>query len=196
MMKKNTMTNDEFCSLAGKLLIAMPNIDDNRFDRAVIYVSAHTQDNGAMGIVINKPAEKISFFDILEQIGVPHVALEKQVDVLWGGPDQMTRGFMLHSNDYKAEHQVSVHEMAAVTTSERILLDTALGKGPDKLILALGCSTWVDGQLEEEIMSNIWLTADATEELLFHTPYEERWEKALATLGVDAPLLAGEFGKA
>lgn len=190
------MTNNEFSSLAGKLLIAMPNIDDNRFERAVIYISVHTQDNGAMGVVINKPAEKISFFDILEQIGMPHIVSGKQPDILWGGPDQITRGFMLYSNDYKAEHELAVHDFVAVTTSERILLDAALGKGPEKLMLALGCSTWVDGQLEEEIMSNIWLTTDATEELLFHTPYEERWEKALASLGVDAPLLAGEFGKA
>lgn len=190
------MKINPFLSMAGKVLIAMPNIDDDRFEKAVIYVSAHTEDTGAMGLVINKPAKKIKFHEILSQMNIPCASQINDPDILWGGPDQLTRGFMLHSDDYKANSTLSHHGNIALTTSEHILLDVAAGIGPQHLILALGCSTWIAGQLEEELMSNVWLTADASSDLLFHTPYEYRWEKALSSLGVYAPLLSGDFGKA
>lgn len=182
--------------MAGKLLIAMPNIDDDRFDKTVIYVSAHTEDTGAMGLVINRPAKKIKFHEILSEMNIPCASLATEPDILWGGPDQLTRGFILHSDDYLTENTLSHHGHIALTTSERILLDVAAGQGPKNLILALGCSTWIAGQLEEELMSNVWLTADSSPKLLFDTPYKNRWETALASLGVKAPLLSGDFGKA
>ena len=185
-----------FTSLAGKLLIAMPNIDDDRFDRAVIYVSAHTENDGAMGIVINRPADKIRFRDIVEQMGMPYTSTEYEPDVLLGGPTQLTRGFILHSDDYRSETTLSHHQDISLTTSERILSDVASHQGPKHFLLALGCATWIAGQLEEEIMSNVWLTTDANSDLLFRIPYELRWETALATLGVSAPLLFSEYGKA
>ncbi|MBR5130312.1 MAG: YqgE/AlgH family protein [Alphaproteobacteria bacterium] len=185
-----------FTSLAGKLLIAMPNIDDDRFNKAVIYVSAHTENDGAMGLVINRPADKIHFRDIMEQMDLPYISHDKEPDVLLGGPTQLTRGFILHSDEYHGTTTLSHHQDISLTTSERILSDVSTGQGPKHFILALGCATWIAGQLEEEIMSNVWLTTDANSDLLFHTPYENRWETALATLGVSPPLLFSEFGKA
>lgn len=185
-----------FSSFAGKLLIAMPNIDDDRFEKAVIYVSAHTEESGAMGIVINKPADKIRFRDIMEQMNIACHMATQTPDILIGGPVQLTRGFILHSDEYQAQNILSHHHDIALTTSERILLDVAAGKGPKHLILALGCATWVAGQLEEEIMSNVWLTAEANSDLIFRVPYGHRWETALASLGISAPLFFSEFGKA
>lgn len=198
MMTMKNMTDNQtgFTSLAGQFLIAVPDIDDDRFDKAVIYVSAHTEDTGAMGIIINKPAEKIHFFDILDQMNIPHHAAAFEPDVLMGGPAQVTRGFILHSDDYKSDTALSCYDHIALTTSERILLDVAAGMGPKHLLLALGCATWVAGQLEEEIMSNVWLTAPADADLLFRVPYAHRWEKALTSIGVDPSFLSTTFGKA
>ncbi len=185
-----------FSSFAGKLLIAMPNIDDDRFDKSVIYVSAHTEDTGAMGIVINKPTEKIRFKDIMEQMNVPCGNMVTEPDILIGGPTQLTRGFILHSDDYRTDTNLSHYQNITLSTSEKVLLDVAAGQGPEKMILALGCATWVAGQLEEEIMSNVWLTIDAKTNLLFDIPYANRWETALASLGISAPLFFSDFGKA
>lgn len=198
MTMKNMTDNQQsdFISLAGHLLIAMPNIDDDRFDKAVIYVSAHTEDTGAMGIVINRPADKIRFFTLLDQMNIPHTQASFEPDVLIGGPAQVTRGFILHSDDYNADTVLSCHNHIALTTSERILLDVAAGQGPRHLMLALGCATWISGQLEEELMSNVWLTAPANTDIVFHTPYAHRWEKALNSIGVQPPFLSAEFGKA
>lgn len=185
-----------FTSLAGKLLIAMPNIDDERFEKAVIYVSAHTENDGAMGLVINRPADRIRFRDIVEQMGMIYKHADYEPDILLGGPTQLTRGFILHSDDYQSDTTLSHHQDIALTTSERILTDVVAGQGPKHFLLALGCATWIAGQLEEEIMSNVWLTTEVNSDLLFRVPYEHRWEMALSTLGVSAPLLFSEYGKA
>lgn len=185
-----------FTSLAGQVLIAMPGIDDERFDKAVIYISNHTRESGAMGIVINYPAQKMSLYEILDQLSIPYYPLENPPAILLGGPDQMTRGFILHSNDYHSDLSVSIDKNISLTASQDILRDLIDGKGPKHTLIALGCATWTAGQLEEEIMSNIWLTAQGSIDLLFKTPYAHMWETALSSLGVSAPMLANDFGKA
>lgn len=185
-----------FTSLAGQVLIATPSIDDDRFEKAVIYLSAHTADTGAMGIIINRPMPTMSFYEILEQLNIPIKHLKDVPTILVGGPTQLSRGFILHSGEYHGTVSLSFNNGIGLTTSQDILRDVAQGQGPENCLVALGCATWKAGQLEEELMSNIWLTAPATSELLFHCPFEERWEKALASIGVDATLLSSEFGKA
>lgn len=187
--------NIPFHSLAGQLLIAMPSMDDERFEKAVIYISAHTEETGAMGLVINRPAQKINFADIVDQMGILKNDRIHQPDILLGGPDQITRGFILHSDDYAQTPPLSHYNNISLTTSEDILKDVVTGHGPKDILLALGCATWISGQLEEEIMSNVWLTAPANSDLLFHEPYSHRWEKALSSIGVEAPMLSNEFGK-
>lgn len=198
MMKMRQMAGKDlkFSSLAGQLLIAMPGIDDDRFDKAVIYISTHTPEAGAMGIVINYPAQKMSLYEILDQLSISYHKMENPPAILLGGPDQITRGFILHSNDYQSDMSVSIDKDISLTASQDILKDLIDGKGPEYTLIALGCATWAAGQLEEEIMSNIWLTAPASIDLLFKTPYAHMWEKALSSIGVNAPMLANDFGKA
>ncbi len=198
MMKMRQMPDNDskFSNLAGQLLIAMPGIDDDRFDKAVIYIATHTPESGAMGIVINYPAQKMSLYEILDQLSIPHDKMENPPAILLGGPDQITRGFILHSNDYHSDLSVAIDRDISLTASQDILKDLIDGKGPKYTLIALGCATWAAGQLEEEIMSNIWLTAPADIDLLFKTPYAHIWEKALLSIGVNAPMLANDFGKA
>lgn len=198
MMKMRQMPDNDskFSSLAGQLLIAMPGIDDDRFEKAVIYIATHTPESGAMGIVINYPAQKMSLYEILDQLSIPHDKMENPPAILLGGPDQITRGFILHSNDYHSDLSVAIDKDISLTASQDILKDLIDGKGPKYTLIALGCATWAAGQLEEEIMSNIWLTAPADIDLLFKTPYAHIWEKTLLSIGVNAPMLANDFGKA
>lgn len=199
MMTTIKMTDKQescFTSLAGQVLIATPNIDDDRFERAVIYLSAHTADTGAMGIIINRSMPTMSFYEILEQLNIPIKHLKEIPMILVGGPTQLSRGFILHSGEYHSNLSLSVHNDIALTASQDILRDMAEGHGPKDCLVALGCATWQAGQLEEELMGNIWLTAPATTELLFHTPFDKRWDKALSSIGVESNLLSSEFGKA
>ena len=199
MMMMNMRTDNKtpnFTSLTGQFLIAMPGIDDERFEKSVIYITTHSEEAGAMGLVINYPATRISFYDVLEQLNISGENLTHAPTLLLGGPDQVTRGFILHSDDYKNDLSISTANGIMMTASQDILKDIVDGKGPKEVLIALGCATWVSGQLEEELMSNIWLTSKATKEILFDTPYAHRWEKALEGLGVDATLLSSDFGKA
>lgn len=199
MTMMNEMTDRQtpvFTPLTGQFLIAMPGIDDERFEKTVIYITAHSEESGAMGIVINVPSTNLSFFDILDQLNLTHDGLHETPVVMLGGPDQVTRGFILHTSDYNTDMTIRVADNVCMTASQDILKDIIQGRGPKESLIALGCATWVPGQLEEEIMSNIWLTTPGADELLFKTPYAHRWEKALSLLGVDASLLSSQFGKA
>ncbi len=174
----------------------MPGIDDLRFDKTVIYIYEHTQETGAHGIIINKPAMKMSFNDILLQLKIELVKEEDAPEILLGGPDQITHGFILHSNDYFCPETSFIQNDIALTSTQDILEDIAQGIGPENKLIALGCSSWVRGQLEDEIMSNIWLTVPANKGLLFDTPFSERWQKAIETLGVNHFYLTNISGKA
>ena len=201
MMTKNNPTNKEqnlfFQSLKGPLLVAMPGIDDLRFNKTVIYIYEHTQELGAHGIVINKPAVKMSFNDILNQLKIDPVSdNEEHPQILLGGPDQITHGFIVHSGDYFTPETCYIQSNVAITSTQDILEDIAQGKGPENKLIALGCASWIRGQLEDEIMSNVWLTVPATWDLLFETPFDQKWSKAIETLGVNHFYLTNISGKA
>ena len=193
-MPKTIKMSDENTCLTGQLLIAVPGIDDPRFNQAVIYIFSHTEADGAKGLVINKPAEKLSLKDILLQM--KQTPEHVDMPLLFGGPDKITSGFILHSADYRTLSTHLVADDIALTATQDILHDIAVGKGPVEYLMALGCATWQRGQLEDELMSNVWLTAPTTHEILFHTPYENRWNMALKSLGVDAYRLSAQAGKA
>lgn len=188
---------EPFHSLTGQLLVSMPGIGDERFEQTVIYIYAHTTENGAAGLIINKPAAKTSFREILDELHIAHGGLQNPPPVLLGGPVQMTRGLILHSRDYAAHMTVSINDRIALTATQDILYDMARGTGPRHSLLTLGHAAWTRGQLEDEIMSNVWLTTAADTDLLFHHPCERRWEAALKKLGVFQPaFLAHQSGRA
>ncbi|NIY80950.1 MAG: YqgE/AlgH family protein [Rhodobacteraceae bacterium] len=182
--------------LTGKLLIAMPGIGDPRFENAVVFMCAHS-DEGAMGLMINKRSEEIAVADVLDQLEIRPSPDMRPLPVHFGGPVEVGRGFVLHSTDYDADHaSMSVSHDYAMTASREILRDMALGGGPLERLLCLGYAGWGPGQLEGEISQNGWLSCDADRDIIFATPDAQKWEAALNSLGVSPALLSGDAGRA
>lgn len=187
--------NGEDGYLTGQLLIAMPTMSDPRFARTVIYLCAHT-DKGAMGIVVNRLVDSISFPDLLEQLEIDTPTPPDDIRVHFGGPVETGRGFVLHSADYLQDSSLQVDESTALTATIDILKDIASGGGPKQSLLALGYAGWSPGQLDAEIQANGWLTADADPELLYGADLDGKWDRALAKLGLDVAKLSGIAGHA
>jgi len=185
----------EIDGLAGQMLVAMPGIDDPRFDRSVIYLCGHSEE-GAMGLIVNKPVENISFPELLDQLGI-NDDMGKQIRVLFGGPVETGRGFVLHSADYHvAGSTLQVTQDVGLTATIEILEEIAGGEGPQQSLLALGYAGWAPGQLEDEILSNGWLHCQPSAELIFGTSNDDKWELALAEMGINPAMLSGEAGRA
>lgn len=179
----------------GQLLVAMPGIGDERFDRSVIYLCGHSED-GAMGLIVNKPVDDITFPELLDQLGIEGDP-DRQIRVLFGGPVETGRGFVLHSTDYNATGStLQVSDEVGLTATLEILEQIAKGEGPERSLLALGYAGWAPGQLEEEILSNGWLHCRPSPDLLFGTSDETKWERALGELGIDPAQLSGDAGRA
>ncbi|RCK47103.1 hypothetical protein TH25_16485 [Thalassospira profundimaris] len=182
--------------LSGKLLVAMPGMRDPRFAQSVVYLCAHNED-GAMGIVVNRLIDSITFPELLEQLGIARPASTiSDIQVHFGGPVESGRGFVLHSNDFRNDATLQVDRDVSVTATVDILENIALDKGPHNSILALGYAGWRSGQLETEIRANGWLHVDADPDLLFATDCEDKWQRAFAKLGFAPELLSGEAGHA
>ena len=184
----------DFYPLVGKLLIANPNIDDIRFHRSVIYIYEHSDEKGALGIVINKPSEKIRYQEILSQLGYP-LSDKNFPPVLLGGPEHINHGFILHSDDYNHGTTRTIGNGVCLTETQDILYDIAANSGPEQFLLALGRASWRSGQLEDELMGNVWISVSADTDILFKTPYSQRWEDCLSLLGVKAYQLFPGSGK-
>ncbi len=182
--------------LTGKLLIAMPGMGDNRFSNAVVFMCAHS-DEGAMGLIINKPTPEIDFAMLLEQLSIEAVGDMAAEPVHFGGPVETGRGFVLHSPDYTSVvTTLEVDERFHMTATLDILEEIGRGEGPSDRLMCLGYAGWGPGQLEEELAANGWLVCDATPELVFRTADPEKWRAALRTLGVEALTLSSEGGRA
>jgi putative transcriptional regulator len=188
--------------LDGQLLIAMPSMADPRFHRAVIYVCAHSSE-GAMGLVINQRAPHITLPKLLEQLEIapsgsrPARIRSTAMAVHAGGPVETSRGFVLHSSDYfAADSTLPINESVCLTATVDILKAIAKGSGPDKAILALGYAGWASGQLEREIQSNSWLNCPADYDIVFDGDLENKYARALHTLGVHPSHLVGISGHA
>jgi putative transcriptional regulator len=189
--------------LDGQLLVAMPVMGDSRFERSVIYLCAHSAE-GAMGIMVNRPAGSIDFPQLLmqlniidknDQISLPDSA--ETMKVLSGGPVDTGRGFVLHSSDYFiANATLKINDGVCLTTTIDILKAIAKGAGPKHAILALGYAGWRAGQLEEEIQDNGWLHCDADPELIFGEKVEDKYDLALRKIGIDPGMLSNAAGHA
>lgn len=184
-------------SLAGKCLLSVPGIDDARFDKSVIYVCADAKE-GSMGIIVNRPIIPVKFDELLKHldIKIPSDKIIKEPDIVFGGPIESSRGFVLHSADYFLASTVTIDSGIAVTSTLDILEAIATGKGPSQCIIALGYVSWSEGQLEEELRGNVWLVSNADKELIFETPYAKKWQKAMKNLGVDTNLFSSAQGTA
>jgi putative transcriptional regulator len=182
--------------LSGQLLIAMPGIGDPRFERSLILICAHDEEH-AMGIAVNRPVEGLTVPELLERLEIATTAHMEPDPVLMGGPVEIERGFVLHTDDYHAEHSLDVEGGLTLTTTREVL--EAMGspnRHPRRAILALGYAGWGAGQLEREIRENVWLTVDADEALVFDDGYETKWTRALGKLGIDPQFLSSEAGRA
>jgi putative transcriptional regulator len=189
--------------LDGQLLIAMPVMEDERFARAVIYVCAHSSE-GAMGIILNRPAGSIDFSELLVQLDIIDntnqivlPTLAETMKVMRGGPVETGRGFVLHSSDFFIKNAtLPIDDGVCLTATLDILKAIARGDGPRHAILALGYAGWAPGQLETEIQENGWLHCPADAELIFGRDVEEKYERALQKLGIELAMLSNEAGHA
>lgn len=181
--------------LTGQFLIAMPGMPDDRFQQTLIYVCAHGPE-GAMGLVVNKPMEAISFPDLLEQLEITVPPEGEGIEVLFGGPVETGRGFVLHSPDYLHDATMVVNDDVALTATVDVLKAIAGGGGPRQSLLALGYAGWGPGQLDDEIRENGWLSVDADTELLFDTSVDSKWQGAMKKLGIDPLMLSDSAGNA
>lgn len=182
--------------LTGQLLIAMPGMSDPRFDHSVIYICEHS-DEGAMGLIVNKPVIDLNLSDVLDRLKGIDVDDRSGMQVRIGGPVETERGFVLHSTEYKSVMQtLNIESGFAMTATLDVLEDIARGKGPKDAMLMLGYAGWGADQLESEIAQNGWLTAPADPRIVFHLPDDQKWTAALAALGIDPTGLSGAAGRA
>ncbi|GGE34704.1 UPF0301 protein [Agaricicola taiwanensis] len=189
--------------LDGQIIVAMPTMGDERFIRSVIYICAHSSD-GAMGIILNKPASHIGFKELLIQLEIvpegDRIALPPRaetVSIVKGGPVETGRGFVLHTSDYMIENStLPIDNGICLTATLDILKAIASGQGPDQAVLALGYAGWAPGQLEAEIQQNGWLHCPADPELIFDGLANTKYERALAKIGVVPGMLSDEAGHA
>lgn len=184
--------------LGGKLLIAMPNMTDPRFEKSVVLMVSHDERH-AMGVVVNKPLADVELGDLLEQLEIDPRQGAGGEPVYYGGPVQNDRGLVVHSLDYKTSQTMTVGPGLGVTASKDILVDiggaAAKRKGPARYLLAIGHAGWGAGQLESEIAVNAWCHSDADADLIFGGDAKDLWKAALKSLGVTAAMLSPEWSR-
>jgi putative transcriptional regulator len=203
MSLKTTRDDSGSGYLDGQILIAMPGMSDERFARSVIFICAHSPE-GAMGIVLNRPAADLSLPDLLVQLEIvpesERIRLPQQVgrmQVLIGGPVETSRGFVLHSPDFYIDQStLPIDDSICLTATIDILRAIARGEGPRNAVLALGYAGWSAGQLESEIQANGWLNCPADVELIFNSSADTRYQMALRKIGIDPGMLSMEAGHA
>lgn len=205
-VEKDTIDPDNAAAsldLTNHFLIAMPTIGDAIFGHSVIYLCEHN-DKGALGVVINKPTD-MTMNVLLDRIDLSIKVTPDSPDatpllfkrpVMFGGPVQIERGFVLHSELDDFSSTLKVTDNIGLTTSKDILEAVAEGEGPQRVLVTLGCAGWSAGQLENEISKNSWLTVKADPSVIFELPVEERFDAALALLGIHPMMLSGESGRA
>jgi putative transcriptional regulator len=186
-------------NLTNQFLIAMPGMAGETFSGSVIYMCEHTE-KGALGLVINKPID-IKLKNLFEKV---ELTLDRDdladAPVYFGGPVQTERGFVLHErlgeNGGHYNSSLQIPGGLEMTTSKDVLEALSHGAGPKKVLVTLGYSGWGAGQLEEEMRRNSWINVGAAPEIIFDTPVEQRYDKALSLLGIDARMLSQEAGHA
>jgi putative transcriptional regulator len=183
-------------NLTNHFLIAMPGLEDALFAKSVVYMCEHSA-RGALGLIINKPAD-FQMRELFAKVEMP-LAREDLVDapVLQGGPMQTERGFVLHAGVTPSyASTMAIEGGLQMTTSKDVLQALSLGAGPQQVLLSLGYSSWGEGQLESELGANSWLTVQADRRVIFDTPMEQRYNMALALLGLEAWMISSQAGHA
>jgi putative transcriptional regulator len=181
-------------TLTGKLLVAMPGMGDPRFEHSVIMMCAHTREH-AMGLIVNKPQDSLTLGDVLDHLGIEAGERLAPRQVLNGGPVRPDRGYVLHSEDFRAEE--GTQEVAPgirLTATRDVLEALASTAPPERFVLALGCAGWGAGQLEDELRQNAWLVVDAEDSIIFGEAHPDKWTAAIAQLGLDPSQLMGNAG--
>ncbi|MDJ0919336.1 MAG: YqgE/AlgH family protein [Woeseiaceae bacterium] len=186
---------DDSTSLVNQLLIAMPGMQDPNFSSTVTLICEHNED-GALGIILNRPLS-LNMGGLFRQLGIetdnPIIAKDP---VLMGGPVGPERGFVLHDGGDDFESTLKVSDDIQLTLSRDVIDALAEGTGPERSVVALGYAGWQAGQLEEEIMENSWLNVPASLEIIFETPFAQRWTAAAESLGIDISRIAPDAGRA
>lgn len=190
-----TKTLSESGYLVGQCLVAMPAMQDTNFSRTVVYVCAHTAE-GAMGLVLNRTIDQLTFDDILEQMGIEPGLGTKSIRVHFGGPVEAARGFVLHTADYKDEGTLPVDSNISLTATADVLKDIAKGNGPRQRLMVLGYAGWGSGQLDAELKENAWLICPPNEQLLFGENNDAKWDTAMKLMGIDMSRLSDTAGHA
>lgn len=183
-------------NLAHHFLIAMPSMRDSRFMHSVIYLCEHNS-NGATGLVINKPLERLTLKILLEKLKInPKQQIRINIPIFSGGPLAQDRGFVLHIPQPGFGSSIHISPETMMTTSRDILETFGTPQQPDDILVTLGYCSWQSGQLEQEILDNAWLTVEADKKLLFHTPIAERWVNTARKLGINIHNMATSAGHA
>lgn len=180
----------------GRLLLAMPSVTEPAFRKSLILICAHSP-TGAMGLLINRPAPKMTLRQLLEELGGELPEVTSNLPINAGGPADIERPFVVHSSDYFLDaHTLRVTRELSMTPHPDVVQDIARRSGPKHAFVALGYCAWVSGQLEKELQAGHWLTAVPTTKLLFNTPSANRWTMAMEGLGISPSSLSGYSGHA
>ena len=171
-------------NLTGQLLISMPSQEDERFEKSVIYMCAHSKD-GAMGIIINKKIDYDLYPDLLQQLGIDNPLIGKKLYIRYGVPVESGRGFVLHSDEFIRKETLTIDKGIALTSTSEFFDDLSKGNGPKNSILALGYAGWGPGQIESELISNSWMTLRTDSNFIFDESVSNKWNDAYDLLGVD-----------
>jgi len=194
--------------LDGHFLIAMPGMDDERFERTVIFVCAHSED-GAMGFILNRP-QPVQFQELLDNLDIEKGGGDKEHESLknalsdrardfpiqLGGPVDSGRGFVLHSDDYMSESTMPVNDDLCLTATVDILRAIKEGRGPERGIMLLGYAGWAAGQLESEIAANTWLSCPGRDDIVFDQDHSGKYDRVLAHMGIQPAMLSNQSGHA
>src|SRR5258708_2026591 len=176
----------------------MPRMQDPRFARSVVYLCAHSEEAGAMGLVVNKTIDALTIDELYAHLKIAPLpeAPKRPRPVHFGGPVDPGRGFVLHSAEYREEGTLGIGDEFAMTATIDILRAMGRGEGPRRSLLALGYAGWAPGQLDAEIQANGWLSVDADPDLLFDSDFDAKWQRALTKLGIDLTMLSTDAGHA
>lgn len=182
-------------SFANHILIAMPSLHDPSFERSVIYLCEH-HEQGSVGLIINRPMQ-YPLSIVFEQLQIEPIRVEQNgLPLLFGGPVQPERGFVIHKQTGDWRSSLFLQDDVTVTTSNDIIRAIAHDKGPKDVLITLGYSSWVEKQLEQEVMNNDWLVCPYKSEILYEVPFENRWDYAASTLGIKMNQLVSSAGHA
>ena len=182
-------------NLGGQILLATPSMHQSIFKDAVIFLCSHSEE-GAMGIIINKPLQALSFSSICKNLKIEDQG-SLDLPILFGGPVEKNSGVVLHSKDYKTEEKtIECTSTLSMTASFSILSDLAKGLGPTNALLALGYAGWAPGQLESELASNCWMFGKLDDKEIFNKNFEKKWSNSLKNSGVEPSKISSNFGSA